>query len=248
MDISIGDALIRLRGMPQPMDAEIDPSGNTVKVCGRSVAASELHWDVPTTGAVYGTLLNFKGALAALGGAVNEAPYKAPPRTPVLYIKPANTWIAYGVPIPMPGDVEAVEIGATLGVVIGRTACRVPMEQALDRPPVRHKCRDGFCPIGPWVVARSHVADADALAVRVYINGTVQQENTTANLIRPVARLIADVTEFLTLTAGDVLLIGVPEDAPLARVGDRVAVEIVEVGRLENPVVAQADLLAETVR
>ncbi len=209
-------------------------------------------------GAVYGVLLNYRGALAALGDSVNEPPYKAPPKAPVLYLKPANTWIGDGVPIPVPGDVEALQMGAALGVVIGRTACRVPAESALDcvagytvvndvsvphesfyRPSIRFKCRDGFCPISAAIVDRARVPDPDALRVRVFVDGTLRQENTTANLIRSTARLIADITEFMTLEPGDVLLTGVPENAPLARAGRRVAIEIDGVGRLENPLVAE---------
>lgn len=207
-------------------------------------------------GTVYGVLLNYRGALAALGDAVNQPPYKAPPKAPILYIKPANTWIGDGAPIPVPRDVAALQIGAALGVVIGRTACRVRAAEALDhvagytivndlsvphdsyyRPSIRFKCRDGFCPIGPRVVER--VTDPDALAVRVFVDGALRQQNTTAHLIRPTAQLIADVTEFMTLSAGDVLLTGVPENAPLARAGERVAIEIEGVGRLENPLVAE---------
>jgi 5-oxopent-3-ene-1,2,5-tricarboxylate decarboxylase/2-hydroxyhepta-2,4-diene-1,7-dioate isomerase len=207
-------------------------------------------------GTVYGVLLNYKGALAALGDAVHQPPYKAPPKAPVLYIKPANTWIGDGAPIPVPADVDALEMGAALGVVIARAACRVPAASALDhvagytvvndvnvphdscyRPSIRFKCRDGFCPIGPRVDP-VRVPDPDALAVRVYVDGELRQQNTTVNLVRRTAQLIADVTEFMTLAPGDILLTGVPERAPLARAGQRVAIEIEGVGRLENPLVA----------
>jgi 5-oxopent-3-ene-1,2,5-tricarboxylate decarboxylase/2-hydroxyhepta-2,4-diene-1,7-dioate isomerase len=210
------------------------------------------------SGTLYGVLLNYKGALAALGDAVHKPPYKAPPKAPVLYIKPANTWIGDGAPIPVPADVEALQMGAALGVVIGRTACRVPAETALDyvagytivndvsvphetfyRPSIRFKCRDGFCPIGAGIVDRARVPDPDALAVRVFVDGALRQQNTTAHLIRSTAQLIADVTGFMTLSAGDVLLTGVPENAPLARAGQRVSIEIEDVGRLENPLVAE---------
>ena len=56
-------------------------------------------------GTVYGTLLNHHDALAALGSAVNQAPYKAAPKAPVLYIKPRNTWIDAGQPIVVPAGV-----------------------------------------------------------------------------------------------------------------------------------------------
>jgi 5-oxopent-3-ene-1,2,5-tricarboxylate decarboxylase/2-hydroxyhepta-2,4-diene-1,7-dioate isomerase len=89
------------------------------------------------------------------------------------------------------------------------------------------------------VVAREAIADPDALAMRAYVNGVLRQENNTCNLIRPVAQLISDVTEFMTLAAGDVLLVGVPEDPPAAVAGDRIAVEIDGVGRLENVLVPE---------
>lgn len=211
-------------------------------------------------GTVYGALLNYRGALAALGDAAHAPPYKAPPRAPVLYIKPRNTLAGHGAPIPVPADAPELEIGAALAVVIGRTATRVRREHALEhvagytiandvtvphasyyRPSVRLRCRDGFCPVGPRVVAREQVVDPDALEVRVFVDGELRQRNTTANLVRPVAALIADVSAFMTLAEGDLLLVGVPEDAPRARAGQAVAIEIDGIGRLENRLVAEAD-------
>lgn len=211
----------------------------------------------PVTGAVYGILFNFPGTLAALGEAVHAKPYMAPPKAPVLYIKPANTWIGAGMPIPLPPDAEAVQVGATLGLVIGRPACRVTVKEALHhvagftvvnditiphdsfyRPPLRYNCRDGFCPVGP-IVPREQVANPDTLRIRSFINGEMRQEVSLTTLVRPIAQLLADVTEFMTLMEGDILMVGVAEQRPLARVGDRVAVEVDEVGRLENPVIAE---------
>lgn len=208
---------------------------------------------MPGYGTVYGCLLNYRSALAALGDAVNAAPYQAPPRAPVLYIKPANTLNGPGAPIVLPRGVEAVEIGPALGLVIGRTACRVTEADALGhlagyavindvtlphasvyRPAIAQRCRDGFCPIGPVLPA---TLDPAALTVRALVNGTVGLEASTTELIRPAARLLAEVSAFMTLEPGDVLHVGVPHGAPLARAGDRVAVEIVGLGRLENHVV-----------
>ena len=239
--------------MSQPDRIEVDPQAGTVRIDGQAGEAGAFDWDVPTRGTVFGALLNYRGALAALGDAVDAAPYQAPPRAPVLYIKPANTWAAWGSPIALPPSVAAVEVGAALGIVIGTTARGVSESEALDcvagytivndvcephaslhRPAIRQRCRDGFCPIGPWVIARHEVASPDTLTLRVFVNGELAAENTTANLIRPAARLIADVSEFMTLAAGDVLLAGVPENAPRARAGDRVKIEIEGVGALEN--------------
>lgn len=210
------------------------------------------------SGRVYGALLNHRAALEALGDAVHAAPYKAPPKAPVLYVKPRHTLAASGDAVVVPEGVEALEIGATLGIVIARAACRVSERQALEhvagyvivndvsvphasyyRPSVRLKARDGFCPVGPRLVAREQIGDPDALAVRVFIDGERAQATSTAGTIRPVARLLADVTEFMTLDAGDLLLLGVAAGAPRARAGQRVAIEIDGLGRLENRLVAE---------
>jgi 5-oxopent-3-ene-1,2,5-tricarboxylate decarboxylase/2-hydroxyhepta-2,4-diene-1,7-dioate isomerase len=210
----------------------------------------------PSRGTVYGTLLNHRDALAALGDQVTLAPYKAPPKAPILYIKPRNTVVGHRVPVVVPPDAAELEIGATLGVVIGRSATFVAEAKALDvvagytvvndisvphaslyRPSMRFKCRDGFCPIGPAIVARAHVPDPDALTIEVAIDGRTVQRSSTAGLVRPVARLIADVCEFMTLFPGDVLTVGVAAGAPRARVGQTVAVTIPGVGRLENTLV-----------
>ncbi len=211
---------------------------------------------MPRYGTVYGCLLNYRSALAALGDQVDAAPYQAPPRAPVLYIKPANTLNVSGAPIVLPPGVDAVEVGPALGLVIGRTACRVTEGEALShlagyalindvtlphasvyRPAITQRCRDGFCPIGP--VAAAAGIDPDRLAVRALVNDVVGVEATTAELIRPAARLLAEVTAFMTLEPGDVLHVGVPHGAPLARAGDRVAIEIPGLGRLENHIVGE---------
>ena len=88
--------------------------------------------ELPPRGTVYGTLLNYHDALEALGEQVHAAPYKAAPKAPILYIKPRNTLVGHGDPILVPADAPELEMGATLGVVIGRTACRVHADQALD--------------------------------------------------------------------------------------------------------------------
>lgn len=208
-------------------------------------------------GTVYGTLLNHLDALAALGAAVNEPPYKGPPKAPVLYIKPRNTWVGAGDAVVVPEGVDELEIGATLGLVIGRTACRVRETDALSfvagyvivndvsvphasyyRPSLRFKARDTFCPIGPFV-ARDAIVSPDALQLSVEIDGRVVHRSSTAGLIRPAARLLAEVSDFMTLSPGDVLSVGVAAAAPRARAGQWVGIQIDGLGRLDNRLLAE---------
>ena len=104
---------------------------------------------------------------------------------------------------------------------------------------MRFKCRDGFCPIGPWVVPRALVADPDALDVTVGIDGETVHRSSTAGLIRSAARLLADVTDFMTLRPGDVLSVGIAASAPRVRAGQRVTVTIQGLGQLDNTFVAE---------
>jgi 5-oxopent-3-ene-1,2,5-tricarboxylate decarboxylase/2-hydroxyhepta-2,4-diene-1,7-dioate isomerase len=251
-------AWARIRGSAFADRIDADPVVASARIAGRVTRISALNWEVPTRGTVVGALLNTHSALAALGDALNAPPYLVPPRSPVLYVKPANTWTPCGASVAIPASLKAVEIGATLGVVFGTAACRVPPERALDhvvgytvvgdlcephasvhRPAIRQRCRDGFCAIGPWVIAREEVDTPDALTIRTYINSELRATHSTADLVRPIARLIADVTEFMTLSAGDVLLAGIAADAPQAGAGDYVRIEIDGVGTLENLLVAE---------
>ena len=70
-------------------------------------------------GTVYGTLLNFRHERELWTVHALEAPYKAPPQAPVLYIKTANTFSCDGAAITLPDGVPEVEIGASLGLVVG---------------------------------------------------------------------------------------------------------------------------------
>jgi 5-oxopent-3-ene-1,2,5-tricarboxylate decarboxylase / 2-hydroxyhepta-2,4-diene-1,7-dioate isomerase len=205
------------------------------------------------SGRVYGTLLNHPSALKLLGDSVNAAPHEAAPRAPVLYIKPRNTLRGPDATVVVPTDVQELEVGACLGIVMGRTACAVSERSALGfvagylivndisvhhpvfyRPSIRLKARDGFCPMGPRVAPRDIVPNPDNLHIDVFVDGNLRQSASTAGLVRPVARLLADVTEFMTLSAGDVLAVGAAAPAPRVHAGQRVAIEIERVGRLET--------------
>ena len=172
--------------------------------------------------------------------------------SPVLYIKPANTHAQDGDAILVPADVAEVQVGACLGIVFGRTATRVSAAQALDyvagyrvvadlsephasyfRPALKQQCRDGFCPIGRDLTPAASVANPDALDIEVLVDGQTAQRHHRRP-VRPVARLIADVTAFMSFEPGDILLAGVPAGAPRLRAGQRYEIRIAGVGSLAN--------------
>ena len=205
------------------------------------------------SGTVLGTLMNDPAALAAAGDEASFAAsrYKAAPRAPVLYVKPRNTLSGAGAEVEVPDGGE-FEVGVSLGLVIGRAACRVSAADALAhlagwtlvldlsvphddfyRPSARQKARDGSCVIGPRVAPREAVADPDSLELVLRVDGQVARVVSTAGMRRPAARLLADVSEFMTLHPGDVLMLGVAHGAPRARAGQRLLAEADGLGRLQ---------------
>ncbi len=203
---------------------------------------------------VFAAALNRLATLQALGEALNQAPYQAPPKAPVLHLKPANTWIGPGDPIPCPADVPALRMGGTVGLVIGHRMSAVAPDEALGllagvvvandvsipyrshyRPAIKERCRDGFCPIGPLVVGGG-AKDPDRLELVIEVNGRIVCRANGLGLVRGTAQLLADVSQFITFEPGDILFLGEPDEPPLAGPGDQVRIVVDGVGVLENPV------------
>lgn len=251
-------ARCKFNGSHQSTTVDIDSSVNEVTFKNRTFKAKDVHWQVPVSGTIYGVVLNYKGEWKAMGDQMNRDPYKAPPKAPVLYIKPVNTLSPNFASIPLPNEENNLQVGAALGIVFKKTATQVKAESAFDyvegftvvndisiphdnihRPAIKQKAQDGFCPIGPWVVQTDEVTDPDNLEINVYVNNELKQTNSTKNLIRNTKQLIEDVTDFMTLSEGDALLVGTPENPPLVKEGDKVRVDIQGIGSLENHVVAE---------
>ncbi|WP_260958671.1 fumarylacetoacetate hydrolase family protein [Pseudomonas citri] len=210
------------------------------------------------TGTLFGVALNYQGLLKQRLAEFEQPPYQKPPVKPVLFIKTPNTRNGHGGKVVHPGHGERLQPGPALGVVMGKSASRVSAAEALEyvagytvvnefslpedsyyRPAVKAKCRDGFCAIGPELLSVAQVANPHNLAITLYVNGEVRQQNSTANFVRDIPRLIAEISEFMTLHAGDVLITGTPEGRVDVLPGDRVEVDISGVGRLVNTVVAE---------
>jgi len=249
------EVLVQVRSAPTPVWASPNDA--------RAWAEAGL-LEAPITGTVYGVALNSRAERASLAQAFEQAPYKAPPKAPVLFLKPSNTLARHGAEVVVPEGVEALEARAALAVVIGRPACRVSIEEALAfvdgyalaldfqtpgadyyRPAVRQSCRDGFLPIGPWITPASAIDDPNALEiiveveVEVEVDGVVRQRLPMSELHRPLAQFLAEVTDFMTLAAGDVLLAALTPTPLVAAPGRRVSAKAEGLGTLFCRVVAE---------
>lgn len=217
--------------------------------------------DKAAAGTLFGIALNYQGLLRSRMEEFQQPPYQKPPVKPVLFIKTSNTRNGHDQPVVFPAGVERLQPGPALGVVIGKDASRVSEAEAMNhvagylivnefslpedsyyRPAVKAKCRDGFCSIGPELVPVEQVSNPNALGIRLLVNGELRQQNSTANWVRNIPQLIAELSEFMTLHKGDVLITGTPEGRVDVQPGDIVAVEIDGLGRLVNTVVAEGAL------
>ena len=152
-------------------------------------------------GTIFAVALNHRSQLDAWQEAFQQSPYKAPPKTAVWFIKPRNTVIGCGEPIPFPQG-EKVLSGATVALIVGKTATKVREEDAAEyiagyalandvslpeesfyRPAIKAKCRDGFCPIGETVA----LSNVDNLTIYTEINGRPADHWNTADLQRNAA-------------------------------------------------------------
>jgi 2-keto-4-pentenoate hydratase/2-oxohepta-3-ene-1,7-dioic acid hydratase in catechol pathway len=194
----------------------------------------------------------------------SESGFEAPP-APLLFAKFANTLSADGDPIRLPAGIGHVDAEAELAVIIGRAGRRIAENAARDYIAgytcandisaraaqfgdgqwFRGKGYDGFCPLGPRIVA-PHEVDPRNLTVTQRLNGAVLQHANTSSLIFDIEQLIVYVSAVLTLEPGDLILTGTPSGVGFFREpkvsladGDSVEIEIDGIGTLCNPVEAE---------
>jgi 2-keto-4-pentenoate hydratase/2-oxohepta-3-ene-1,7-dioic acid hydratase in catechol pathway len=191
-----------------------------------------------------------------------EAKVKVPEQ-PIIFAKWPNSLIGPDEAIEINGLSAKVDYEGELGVVIGKRARKVSVEDALsyvegyvcandvsardlqfkDRQFTRSKSLDTFCPVGPRLVPASEVPDPQALSLKTYVNGECVQDSNTAEMVFTVAEIIAYVTQGVTLEPGDLILTGTPSGVGFLRSepaflhdGDEIRVEIENVGVLTNTV------------
>ncbi|MVO84715.1 2-hydroxyhepta-2,4-diene-1,7-dioate isomerase [Streptomyces sp. p1417] len=183
------------------------------------------------------------------------------PAEPVVFFKAADTVVGPNDTVLVPRGSVKTDWEVELAVVIGRTARYLESaEQALAHVAgyaVAHdvserefqierggtwdkgKNCETFNPLGPWLVTADEVPDPQALGLRLWVNGELKQDGTTARQIFPVAEVVRYVSHFMTLYPGDVIntgtpagvAMGRPEPKPYLRAGDVVELEIDGLGR-----------------
>ena len=169
-------------------------------------------------------------------------------------------------PVHLPKVSDKLDYEAELGVVIGRRCRHVPARDARSviagylvvndvsvrdwqmRSPTMTlgKSFNTTGPIGPWIVTDDEVADPQALAMRMLVNGELRQETTTDQMIHGICDQIAYLSTVMTLEPGDLIATGTPSGIGAAmtppsflKAGDLMRVEIDGIGHIENLVIPE---------
>jgi 2,4-didehydro-3-deoxy-L-rhamnonate hydrolase len=188
---------------------------------------------------------------------------------PYMFLKLRNTVIGTGEDIRMPPETHQLDWEIELAAVIGKRCRRIAVGDALDviagytivndisardlnvrgDYPFKFdwfqgKCHDTFAPIGPWIVPSWQIPDPQAVDLRLDVNGTAMQEDSTRNMIWTVREQIAYLSTIVTLEPGDVVATGTPTGVGMGRGiylkdGDAITATIRGIGTLENRVVAE---------
>lgn len=189
------------------------------------------------------------------------------PDHPTVFARFSGSLVGHGESLVKPGASEQYDFEGELAIIIGRPARHVKREHALGyvagyscfmdgsvRDWQRHTTqftagknfeRSGA--LGPWLVARDHVDDICSVSLTTTVSGEVMQRGRIDELLFDIPAIIAYCSTFCELLPGDVIATGTPGGVGAARkpprwlaAGDIVSVDLGEVGRLENPVIAES--------
>lgn len=187
------------------------------------------------------------------------------PSEPIVFMKATTCISGPNDPIELPPGSLKTDWEVELGIVIGRAAKRVSEADALKHVAGycvvndvserawqmerggswdKGKGFDSFGPIGPWLVTADEVADPQALSMWLDVNGEPRQRGNTATMIFGVAKIVAYLSECMTLLPGDVIATGTPPGVGMGmkptptylKAGDVVALGIDGLGSQRQPV------------
>jgi 5-oxopent-3-ene-1,2,5-tricarboxylate decarboxylase/2-hydroxyhepta-2,4-diene-1,7-dioate isomerase len=181
--------------------------------------------------------------------------FRAPALTTPTYFQKPNTALnSHRGVVYRPADSTLINYEGEVAAVIGRPMRNVAREEVWDHVAgfapandvglhdfretdagsmLRVKGQDGYCPIGPGLVAGVDVRES---TLRTYINGSVVQEGALSEMTFPIDYILADLCRHITLLPGDIILTGTPANSRPMALGDVVEVEVTGIGRLTNTV------------
>lgn len=185
---------------------------------------------------------------------------------PTLFVRFPDSQTGHRQPILKPAYSTQFDYEGELAVIIGRGGYRIPQAQALEHVAGYSCYMDGSARdwqhawftagknwrqsggFGPWMTTTDDIPDPQNLTIQTHLNAQQVQCDSTANMIHPVSELIAYISTFSELSAGDVIITGSPGGVGKTRQpplflnpGDQIEVSISQIGTLSNPIVEDLD-------
>jgi 2-keto-4-pentenoate hydratase/2-oxohepta-3-ene-1,7-dioic acid hydratase in catechol pathway len=254
-------------GIPVTMEAAIRGGAEALKALQRLAEQPAVHWLLNEHEVQAGPCVGTPEKLICIGLNYKRHAQETGmpiPEVPVLFSKFNNTLAETGEPIPLADNALNYDYEVELGVVIGREARYVRVDEALEYVfgyftvndmSVRDlqfrtsqwllgKTPDKFFPTAPYLVTADEVGDPQNLGLSCWVNGELRQNSNTADMIFSVAECISYISQYMTLKPGDVISTGTPEgvvmgmaDKNWLKPGDEVIVEVEGLGRCTNRMV-----------
>lgn len=197
---------------------------------------------------IFAIALNHRQQLDYWSTKFNQDPYKSPPKFPVWFIKPRNTYARTNDEVPFTTGMLS---GATIALIISKQARRIKasnadsyikscalaneislIEDDFYRPAIKAKCLDKSCVIGE----STELKDICKLEIKTSVNGELKNSWNTGDLIRPASLLLEALSEFTTLESGDMILIGTPLERVNLQPNDKVLIQAAGLIDLEHSI------------
>jgi 2-keto-4-pentenoate hydratase/2-oxohepta-3-ene-1,7-dioic acid hydratase in catechol pathway len=184
--------------------------------------------------------------------------HAAIPLDPIIFNKAPSCVSGPDDPVRLPPGSTKTDWEVELAFVIGRSAFRVSEHEALDYVAGYCICNDiserefqlersgqwvkgkmfpSFGPLGPWLVTPDEVPDVQNLRLWLELNGQMLQDSNTSDMIFPISKIIAELSQYVELQAGDVITTGTPQGVGLGmkperylRAGDRMRLGVEGLG------------------
>jgi 2-keto-4-pentenoate hydratase/2-oxohepta-3-ene-1,7-dioic acid hydratase in catechol pathway len=251
-------------GIPLTMDAAIRGGAQAMKALQVLAAQPAANWLLNERDLRPGPCVGTPEKLICIGLNYNRHAQETGmpiPEVPVLFSKFNNTLAATGEPIPLPANAVQYDYEVELGVVMGKEARYVGVNEALDYVfgyftvndmSVRDlqfrtsqwllgKTPDKFFPTAPYLVTADEVGDPQNLGLSCWVNGELRQNSNTADMIFSVAECVSYISQYMTLKPGDVISTGTPEGVVMGmkeknwlKPGDEVVAEVEGLGKCTN--------------
>jgi 2-keto-4-pentenoate hydratase/2-oxohepta-3-ene-1,7-dioic acid hydratase in catechol pathway len=173
------------------------------------------------------------------------------PSEPILFMKPSSALWPLELPIQLPNYANDCQHEIEIAILIGKKLVNAKVDEseaaiagyglALDLtlrdiqlrlkqqgyPWERAKAFDGSCPMSPFIMPE-RIKPLLPCDFSLYINGKIRQQGSMAQMLWPVAELLAHISQIFTLLPGDVVLTGTPAGVGPLQAGDRLLLNLAD--------------------